>query len=84
MSVDKCSLVKFTKQRLPTPNELLTYCRAVIKFGLTLAQFFYHKRRGGAIAAIFLSNVKRHPNKVAFRFQDESWTFQEVLIKYYV
>ncbi|XP_046679982.1 long-chain fatty acid transport protein 4 [Homalodisca vitripennis] len=52
--------------------------RSVGKFMLTLSQFYYWKVRGGGVAAIFLHNVRKHPNKIAFYFEDRSWTFQEV------
>jgi len=52
--------------------------RIVAKYVLTLAQFYYWQYHGGGTAAIFRSNVRRHPNKIAFRFEDQSWTFQQV------
>lgn len=52
--------------------------RAVAMFGLTLIQFYYWKYRGGGTARIFLGNVKRHPDKVAYYYQEETWTYQQV------
>ncbi|XP_054275215.1 long-chain fatty acid transport protein 4-like [Macrosteles quadrilineatus] len=52
--------------------------RGILRFGLTLAQFYKWKIQGGGTARIFSTNVRRHPNKIAFHFQDQSWTFKQV------
>lgn len=43
----------------------------------------YAQRSNATVQSLFAKNVKKHPKRVCFYFEDEKWTFQQVNFAFY-
>ena len=41
---------------------------------------YVYQKRNLTVSQVFQRTVKKHPNKVALYFEDESWTFKQVTV----
>ncbi|XP_018058160.1 PREDICTED: long-chain fatty acid transport protein 4 isoform X2 [Atta colombica] len=53
-------------------------CKGLVGYIRILQSAHCHGRKNRNVADIFRQQVKRHPNKICFIFEDQEWTFQQI------